>query len=150
MIYVDAEQMERRQAGTIKIHGPDAFAGMRKAGRLAAEALDQLVPLVKPGVTTQATSSPAANDAPVRVDPVAAMASGWMRVRQRAKQGGVELPLVISDHADWAELNATLDEVAAPEVWVTHGAEEALIHAAGLRGMRGRALRLVGYGEEEA
>ena len=46
-------------------------------------------------------------------------------------QRGVELPLVISDHADWDELNATLDEVGAPEVWVTHGREEALIHAAG-------------------
>ena len=82
-------------------------------------------------------------------DPVVAMASGWMRVRQRAKTRGVELPLVISDHADWNELNATLDDVGAPEVWVTHGREEALIHAAGLRGIRGRALRLVGYGEED-
>jgi putative mRNA 3-end processing factor len=82
-------------------------------------------------------------------DPVVALASGWMRVRQRAKSRGVELPLVISDHADWNELNATLDEVAAPEVWVTHGREEALIHAAGTRGIRGRALRLLGYGEED-
>ena len=82
-------------------------------------------------------------------DPVVAMASGWMRVRKRAKTRGVELPLVISDHADWNELNATLDDVGAPEVWVTHGREEALIHAAGLRGIRGRALRLVGYGEED-
>ena len=70
--------------------------------------------------------------------PVVAMASGWMRVRQRAKSRGVELPLVISDHADWDELNATLDEVGAPEVWVTHGREEALIHAAGTRGIKGR------------
>ena len=83
------------------------------------------------------------------VEPVVAMASGWMRVRQRAKSRGVELPLVISDHADWNELNATLDEVAAPEVWVTHGREEALIHAAERRGIRGRALRLVGYGDED-
>jgi putative mRNA 3-end processing factor len=82
-------------------------------------------------------------------DPVVAMASGWMRVRQRAKSRGVELPLVISDHADWNELNATLDEVGAPEVWVTHGREEALIHAAGQRGIRGRALRLVGYDEDD-
>ena len=56
---------------------------------------------------------------------------------------------MISDHADWDELNATLDEVGAPEVWVTHGREEALIHAAGTRGIKGRALRLVGYGEED-
>src|SRR4029079_2337979 len=34
-------------------------------------------------------------------EPVAAFASGWMRIRQRAKQGGVELPLILSDHADW-------------------------------------------------
>ncbi|HKX79477.1 MAG TPA: type I methionyl aminopeptidase [Novosphingobium sp.] len=38
--------------GTIKLHGPEAFAGMRKAGRLAAEILDALVPMVRPGVTT--------------------------------------------------------------------------------------------------
>ena len=82
-------------------------------------------------------------------DPVVAVASGWMRVRQRAKSRGVELPLVISDHADWDELNATIDEVGAPEVWVTHGQEDALIHAVAVRGIKGRALRLVGYGEED-
>jgi putative mRNA 3-end processing factor len=82
-------------------------------------------------------------------EPVVCLASGWMRVRQRAKSRGVELPLVISDHSDWDELNATVDEVGAPEIWVTHGREEALIHAVGLRGVKGRALRLVGYGDEE-
>src|SRR5690349_4300930 len=82
-------------------------------------------------------------------DPVVAIASGWMRVRQRAKSRGVELPLVISDHADWDELNATIDEVGAPEVWVTHGREEALIHCMDRRGIRGRALRLIGYGDED-
>ena len=38
-------------------------------------------------------------------DPVAAFASGWMRVRARARQRGVELPLVISDHCDWDGLD---------------------------------------------
>jgi methionyl aminopeptidase len=38
--------------GTIKLHGPEAFEGMRRAGRLAAEILDALVPLVQPGVRT--------------------------------------------------------------------------------------------------
>jgi methionyl aminopeptidase len=38
----------------IKLHGPDAFAGMHKAGQLVAEALDLLVDQVKPGVTTEA------------------------------------------------------------------------------------------------
>ena len=40
--------------GTIKLHGPDGFAGMRAAGRLAAQTLDALAPLVQPGVTTGA------------------------------------------------------------------------------------------------
>ena len=38
--------------GTLKLHGPQGFEGMRRAGRLAAETLDALVPLVVPGVTT--------------------------------------------------------------------------------------------------
>jgi methionyl aminopeptidase len=40
--------------GTIKLHGPEAFEGMRKAGRLAAEILDAIAPMVQPGVTTAA------------------------------------------------------------------------------------------------
>ncbi|NNG04422.1 MAG: ligase-associated DNA damage response exonuclease [Inquilinus sp.] len=82
-------------------------------------------------------------------DPVIAAASGWMRVRQRARQRGVELPLIISDHADWDELTATIEEVDAPEIWVTHGREEALVHHATLRGRRARALALVGFEEDE-
>jgi methionyl aminopeptidase len=39
--------------GTIKLHGPAGFEGMRRAGRLAAEILDALVPHVRPGVSTQ-------------------------------------------------------------------------------------------------
>ena len=82
-------------------------------------------------------------------EPVTCLASGWMRVRQRARARGVELPLVVSDHADWDELNDTVDEVGAPEIWVTHGREEALIHEVAKRGVTGRALRLIGYGDEE-
>ena len=81
-------------------------------------------------------------------DPVLSFASGWMRIKQRAKQRGVELPLVISDHADWDELTVTLDEVGAPEVWVTHGREDALVHHASTRGIRARALSLLGFEEE--
>ncbi len=77
-------------------------------------------------------------------------ASGWMRVRQRARQRGVELPLVISDHADWDELTATILETGASQVWVTHGAEEALCHWCRQRGIDARPLALLGRGEEEA
>jgi putative mRNA 3-end processing factor len=81
-------------------------------------------------------------------DPIAAMASGWMRVRQRARQRGVELPLIISDHADWDELTATITEMRPAEVWVTHGREEALVHWCSLRQQRARALAIVGREEE--
>jgi putative mRNA 3-end processing factor len=83
-----------------------------------------------------------------RLDPIVAMASGWMGVRQRARQREVELPLVLSDHADWDELLATLRDVGAPRVWVTHGREEALVHAARGMGIDARALALVGFEEE--
>jgi len=82
-------------------------------------------------------------------DPVPALASGWMRIRQRAVQRGVELPLVISDHADWDELTATVTELAPGEVWVTHGREEALVHWCQLHQVRARALDLVGRDDEE-
>jgi putative mRNA 3-end processing factor len=82
-------------------------------------------------------------------DPVIAQASGWMRVRQRAKAAGIELPLVISDHADWDELTQTLDDVAAGEIWVTHGREEALVYCATKKGYRARALALTGFEEDE-
>jgi putative mRNA 3-end processing factor len=81
-------------------------------------------------------------------DPVAAFASGWMRVRARARQRHVELPLVISDHADWDELTTTLAELTPGEVWVTHGRDEALVRWAGAHGLPARALALVGYEDE--
>ena len=82
-------------------------------------------------------------------DPVAAFASGWMRVRARARQQGVALPLVISDHADWDGLTATIVATDAAEIWVTHGQEDALIHWCATRGLKARPLDIVGYGDEE-
>jgi putative mRNA 3-end processing factor len=82
-------------------------------------------------------------------DPVTAFASGWMRVRARARQRGVELPLVISDHADWDGLTATIGATGAGEIWVTHGQEDALVHWCRTRGLRARPLDLVGYGDED-
>ena len=72
-----------------------------------------------------------------------------MRVRGRARQRGVELPLVISDHADWPQLIETIRETGAEEVWVTHGREEALVYQLGLMGKQARALALLGREDEE-
>src|SRR6185437_15288303 len=82
-------------------------------------------------------------------DPLPAFASGWMRVRARARQSGVELPLVLSDHGDWDELTGTITELKPQELWVTHGGEDALLRWAHLQGLPARALELVGYEDEE-
>ncbi|WP_378944601.1 ligase-associated DNA damage response exonuclease [Mesorhizobium sp. ANAO-SY3R2] len=81
-------------------------------------------------------------------DPLTCFASGWMRIRQRARQGGVELPLIISDHSDWDELTDTIKDTGAGEVWVTHGREEALVRWCELTGISARPLHLVGYEDE--
>jgi putative mRNA 3-end processing factor len=82
-------------------------------------------------------------------DPVAVFASGWMQTRARARQRGVELPLVVSDHADWPDLCRTILDTGCSEVWVTHGQEDALVHWAGTRGIAARPLNLVGYGDDD-
>ena len=82
-------------------------------------------------------------------DPVTAMASGWMRIRQRARQRNVELPLIISDHADWDELTQTIRDVAPTEVWITHGREEALKHWCMTHQIKARELNLIGYEDED-
>lgn len=82
-------------------------------------------------------------------DPVACLASGWMRVRARARQSQVELPLVISDHADWDALRATVKATGAGEIWATHGQEDALVHWCQTQGLKARPLDIVGYGDED-
>jgi putative mRNA 3-end processing factor len=122
-------------------HGVDLGPVLPAAG-VPRDALKGRIVLAPPGAT---------NDRWARKlpDVLVGMASGWMRVRQRAKARGIELPLVISDHADWDELIATIDDVGAAEVWVTHGREEALILQTERKGLRARALSIVGFEEED-
>lgn len=82
-------------------------------------------------------------------DPVICFASGWMQVRARARQRGVELPLIISDHVDWPDLTRTITELNPDETWVTHGREDALIRWCEMQGRIARPLRLLGYEEEQ-
>jgi putative mRNA 3-end processing factor len=81
-------------------------------------------------------------------DPVICFASGWMQVRARARQRGVELPLVISDHVDWADLTRTITELDPAQVWVTHGREDAVIRWCDLHQRAAKPLHLVGYEED--
>ncbi|MGE0626376.1 MAG: ligase-associated DNA damage response exonuclease [Hyphomicrobiaceae bacterium] len=148
-----------RQAGygeTIYLHG--AVAGMCDLYRELGIDLGPLEPATDasgqgdrlPGRVVMAPPS-ALNDRWARrlADPVTAFASGWMRVKARARQHGVELPLVISDHVDWPELIATIQDTGAGEIWVTHGREDAVVRQCELMGLKARALRLVGRDEEE-
>jgi len=81
-------------------------------------------------------------------DPVICFASGWMMVRARARQRGVELPLVISDHVDWPQLTQTITELDPAETWVTHGREDAIMRWCEMHQRKARPLRLVGYEDE--
>ncbi|HEX4571517.1 MAG TPA: ligase-associated DNA damage response exonuclease [Dongiaceae bacterium] len=119
------------------------FGELRPATGAAKGELKGEIVLAPPGALREPWSRRMA-------EPVRAVASGWMGVRARARQAGAELPLVISDHADWDELTATIREVGAGEVWVTHGREEALVHYAQGIGIEASALSLVGYEDEEA
>ena len=81
-------------------------------------------------------------------DPVIAFASGWMQVRARARQRGVELPLILSDHVDWPHLTGTIAELDPAEVWITHGREDALMRWCELTQRSARPLHLVGYEDD--
>ncbi|MCW2273148.1 ligase-associated DNA damage response exonuclease [Rhodoblastus acidophilus] len=83
-------------------------------------------------------------------DAVRGMASGWMQIKGRARQRNVELPLILSDHADWPALQQTILDTGAEEIWITHGQEDALMRWCDLRGLFARPLNLHGYEGEEA
>jgi putative mRNA 3-end processing factor len=121
--------------------GVDLGTLLPVAGRAKAELAGKIV-LCPPSATQDLWARRFA-------DPVTAFASGWMRVRARARQNHAQLPLIISDHADWDDLCATILETGASDIWVTHGEADALVHWCGLAGLRGKPLHLLGYGEED-
>ncbi|PHQ68019.1 MAG: DNA ligase-associated DEXH box helicase [Paracoccus sp.] len=142
-----------RQAG---IEGPIAIHGalQRLCDYHVEQGVDlgELIPATADSVPAQLVIAPPSAFASPWVqrfaDPVIGFASGWMQVRARARQRGVELPLVISDHVDWPQVTAAISHLAPSEVWITHGAEEGLLRWCELEGIPGRPLRLVGYEDE--
>ena len=75
---------------------------------------------------------------PIRSSP--SRPAGCACARARASAAST-LPLVISDHADWDGLTATIAATGASEIWVTHGQEDALVHWCATRGLEGAAAR---------
>ncbi len=79
---------------------------------------------------------------------IISQASGWMNIKQRVKQSLIEIPLVISDHADWNELTKTILNCGAENIWVTHGREEGLVHWCTRKGLNAKPLSIKGRDEE--
>ena len=71
-----------------------------------------------------------------------------MNIRQRIKQKNIQLPLIISDHADWKDILLTTKENNPHKVLVTHGREEALVFQLNKLGFETKALNLLGYEDE--
>lgn len=146
-----------REAGydkTLYMHG--ALAGMNALYERHGVDLGPLAPATDtarnalPGEIVLAPPSAIADKWARRfADPIPAFASGWMMVRARARQRHVELPLVVSDHADWDELTLTATELKPEELWITHGSEEALLRWAALNNISATALEIAGYEDEE-
>ncbi len=146
-----------REAGydrTLYMHG--ALAGMNALYQAHGVDLGPLAPATDaarnalPGEIVIAPPSAIADKWARRfADPIPAFASGWMMVRARARQRQVELPLVVSDHADWDELTETIQEVRPEEVWITHGNEDALLRWSALNGIAAHALEIAGYEDED-
>lgn len=115
---------------------------LRKATGLPKDALKGCLVLAPPSTLKEVWSRRL-------TDPITGMASGWMTVKQRVKQAGIELPLVISDHADWNELTQTIKDTGAPEIWVTHGREDGLVYWCQQQGLKAAPLHLQGREEAE-
>ena len=81
-------------------------------------------------------------------DVVLSKASGWMNIKQRVKQGSIEVPLIISDHSDWDEITDTIKNSQAENIWVTHGREDGLVHWCRTQGLNSIPLALVGRNED--
>lgn len=77
------------------------------------------------------------------------MASGWMRIRGIRRRRGADRGFVLSDHVDFPNLLATIEQTGAEQVIATHGYNDVLVALMLARGKRSRALETRFGGEEE-
>lgn len=76
-------------------------------------------------------------------------ASGWMMVRGARRQKAVDRGFVLSDHADWTELQTAIKSAEAETVYVTHGFIPELVRWLNEDGQHAVALK-ANYGDDEA
>ena len=77
-------------------------------------------------------------------------ASGWMIVRGARRRKAVDRGFVLSDHADWTELQTAIRETYAETVFVTHGFIDELVRWLNENGMNAKPLQTQFVGEEDA
>ncbi len=86
-----------------------------------------------------------------RLGPVStACASGWMLIRGRRRQRNVDRGFVLSDHADWDDLVATIEATGAEQILLTHGHAQPLVRWLTERGLQAGALDTHFGDDEEA
>ena len=78
-----------------------------------------------------------------------AMASGWMQVRGIRRRRSVDRGFIISDHVDWQDLMATIEDCECENVWVTHGYTEQVVRTLSDRGFHARVVKTK-FGDEES
>jgi putative mRNA 3-end processing factor len=75
------------------------------------------------------------------------VASGWMKLRGTRRRRGADRGFVLSDHADWNELNTVIRETGAQKVFVTHGYSEIFAHWLREQGMDAQEVKTRFEGE---
>ena len=83
-------------------------------------------------------------------DPQTAFASGWMQVRGARRRKGYEKGFVLSDHADWNELNQTIADTGAKTIFLTHGRTDVLNRYLSEKGLQVRLFKTEYEDQEEA
>jgi putative mRNA 3-end processing factor len=82
-------------------------------------------------------------------DPSRAFVSGWMRIRGNRRRRGLDRGFILSDHADWPGLIATVRESGAERVWTTHGYTAETAQFLNEQGIAAEAVRTAFTGEAE-
>lgn len=77
------------------------------------------------------------------------VASGWMKLRGTRRRRGADRGFVLSDHADWNELNMAIRETGAQRVFVTHGYSEIFAHWLNTLGVEAHEVKTRFEGELE-
>ena len=75
------------------------------------------------------------------------IASGWMGLRGARRRRGADRGFILSDHADWTDLNRAVEATGAQRVFVTHGYSEVFAHWLSEKGIEAKVVKTRFEGE---